>query len=51
MLDSLFKTVIVEVSSQVSDADSYLERTFLSPASVRAANLIQMWMEGAGLRT
>lgn len=51
MLDSLFKTVIVEVSSQVSDADGYLERTFLSPASVRAANLIQMWMEGAGLRT
>lgn len=35
----------------MSDADNYLERTFLSPASLEAANLIQNWMEDAGLRT
>ncbi|XP_042477318.1 allantoate deiminase 2 [Macadamia integrifolia] len=36
---------------KVSDADGYLERTFLSPASIRAGKLIQSWMEDAGLRT
>lgn len=36
---------------QVSDAHGYLERTFMSPASVRAGNLIRMWMEDAGLIT
>ncbi|XP_043701924.1 allantoate deiminase 2 [Telopea speciosissima] len=36
---------------KVSDADGYLERTFLSPASTRAGKLIQSWMEDAGLRT
>nr|QEE59984.1 peptidase M20/M25/M40 family protein [Betula platyphylla] len=36
---------------KVSDADGYLERTFMSPASVRAGNLIRGWMEDAGLRT
>ncbi|XP_059625542.1 allantoate deiminase 2 isoform X3 [Cornus florida] len=36
---------------KVSDADGYLERTFLSPASVRAGNLIRKWMEDAGLIT
>lgn len=36
---------------QVSDADGYLERTFMSPASVRAGNLIRAWMEDAGLTT
>ncbi|KAK9074952.1 hypothetical protein SSX86_003271 [Deinandra increscens subsp. villosa] len=36
---------------KVSDADSYLERTFLSPASIRAGNLIRTWMEDAGLTT
>ncbi|XP_020596337.1 allantoate deiminase 2 isoform X2 [Phalaenopsis equestris] len=36
---------------KVSDADNYLERTFLSPASIRAGNLIQEWMEDAGLKT
>ncbi|CAN1225593.1 Allantoate deiminase 2 [Linum grandiflorum] len=36
---------------KVSDADGYLERTFMSPASVRAANLIRGWMEDAGLTT
>lgn len=36
---------------KVSDADGYLERTFLSPASIRAGNLIRTWMEDAGLTT
>ncbi|XVE94299.1 hypothetical protein REPUB_Repub01dG0269100 [Reevesia pubescens] len=36
---------------KVSDADAYLERTFMSPASVRAGILIREWMEDAGLRT
>ncbi|XP_039053765.1 allantoate deiminase 2-like, partial [Hibiscus syriacus] len=36
---------------KVSDADDYLERTFMSPASVRAGILIREWMEDAGLRT
>jgi allantoate deiminase len=36
---------------KVSDADGYLERTFMSPASVRAANVIRRWMEDAGLIT
>ncbi|XP_041025963.1 allantoate deiminase 2-like [Juglans microcarpa x Juglans regia] len=36
---------------KVSDADGYLERTFMSPASVSAGNIIRGWMEDAGLRT
>ncbi|XP_057549473.1 allantoate deiminase 2 isoform X2 [Amaranthus tricolor] len=36
---------------KVSDVDGYLERTFMSPASIRAANVIRRWMEDAGLRT
>ena len=36
---------------QASDADGYLDRTFMSPASLRAGNLIRGWMEDAGLRT
>ncbi|XP_062161510.1 allantoate deiminase 2 [Alnus glutinosa] len=36
---------------KVSDADGYLERTFMSPASVRVGNLIRGWMGDAGLRT
>ncbi|KAK4754338.1 hypothetical protein SAY87_002442 [Trapa incisa] len=36
---------------KVSDAEGYLERTFMSPASVRAGYLIRGWMEDAGLRT
>ncbi|KAG0451571.1 hypothetical protein HPP92_026370 [Vanilla planifolia] len=36
---------------KVSDADSYLARTFLSSASMKAMNLIQNWMEDAGLKT
>ncbi|KAG2687946.1 hypothetical protein I3760_09G072500 [Carya illinoinensis] len=39
------------LDKQVSDADGYLERTFMSPASVRAGNIIRGWMEDAGLRT
>ncbi|XP_010260695.1 PREDICTED: allantoate deiminase isoform X2 [Nelumbo nucifera] len=36
---------------KVTDAEGYLERTFLSPASARAGDLIRSWMEEAGLRT
>lgn len=36
---------------KISDADGYLERTFMSLASVRAGNVIREWMEDAGLRT
>lgn len=39
------------MNEQVSDANDYLERTFLSPASMRAIHLTQKWMEDAGLRT
>ncbi|KAJ4849099.1 hypothetical protein Tsubulata_034476 [Turnera subulata] len=34
---------------KVSDSDSHLERTFMSPAALRAGNLIRDWMEDAGL--
>ncbi|CAL9772546.1 unnamed protein product [Musa acuminata subsp. burmannicoides] len=37
--------------AKISDADGYLERTFLSSASVKAAQLIIEWMRDAGLRT
>ncbi|KAJ3679278.1 hypothetical protein LUZ60_017289 [Juncus effusus] len=36
---------------KVSDRESYLERTFLSPASIRARDLIKTWMQDAGLKT
>jgi allantoate deiminase len=36
---------------KVSDGEGYLERTFLSPASLRATDLIRSWMHDAGLRT
>ncbi|XP_074275785.1 allantoate deiminase 2 [Silene latifolia] len=36
---------------KVSDVDGYLERTFMSPASIKAASVIRQWMEDAGLRT
>ncbi|KAJ8758649.1 hypothetical protein K2173_000370 [Erythroxylum novogranatense] len=36
---------------KVSDANGYLERTFMSKASLRAGNLIRDWMEDAGLAT
>lgn len=35
----------------MSDAVAHLERTFMSPASIRAINLIRGWMEDAGLST
>ncbi|XP_019439323.1 PREDICTED: allantoate deiminase-like isoform X1 [Lupinus angustifolius] len=36
---------------KVSDGSGYLERTFLSPASMRAIDVIRKWMEDANLRT
>nr|CAD1834537.1 unnamed protein product [Ananas comosus var. bracteatus] len=36
---------------EVSDREGYLERTFLSPATLRATDLIISWMQDAGLRT
>ncbi|KAH9616575.1 hypothetical protein KSS87_009587 [Heliosperma pusillum] len=36
---------------KVSDVDGYLERTFMSPASIKAASVIRLWMEDAGLTT
>jgi allantoate deiminase len=36
---------------QISDGEGYLERTFLSPASIRATNVIISWMKDAGLTT
>ncbi|XP_022994389.1 allantoate deiminase 2-like [Cucurbita maxima] len=36
---------------KVSDAARYLERTFLSPASIKARFLLKKWMEDSGLRT
>ncbi|KAH9316277.1 hypothetical protein KI387_024904, partial [Taxus chinensis] len=36
---------------KISDAGEYLQRTFLSPASIMARNLIEEWMQDAGLRT
>ncbi|KAK1397551.1 hypothetical protein POM88_007414 [Heracleum sosnowskyi] len=40
-----------EMGLVVTDAQGYLERTFLSHASVRAGKLISKWMEDAGLTT
>merc|ERR1712178_673058 len=34
---------------EISDSDSYMERTFMSPAWNRAAKLIEEWMIEAGL--
>ncbi|KAH9316274.1 hypothetical protein KI387_024901, partial [Taxus chinensis] len=36
---------------KISDAEEYLQRTFLSPAAIMAGNLIEEWMQDAGLRT
>ncbi|KAE9598696.1 Allantoate deiminase 1 [Lupinus albus] len=36
---------------KVSDGSGYLERTFLSPASMRAIDVIRKWMEDANLGT
>lgn len=37
--------------NQISDGEGYLERTFLSPASIRATAVIVSWMKDAGLTT
>lgn len=39
------------VGLQISDSNEFLERTFLSPAAVRAGLLISSWMRDAGLFT
>ncbi|PIA37661.1 hypothetical protein AQUCO_03000308v1 [Aquilegia coerulea] len=56
--NSLFPQILKEEAvsrltelGKVSDADHFLERTFLSPASGRARSVIRSWMEDAGLRT
>ncbi|KAF3774164.1 Allantoate deiminase [Nymphaea thermarum] len=36
---------------EVTDGNGYLERTFLSPASFRALDLVRDWMQDAGLTT
>uniref|UniRef100_A0A0D9WT05 allantoate deiminase n=1 Tax=Leersia perrieri TaxID=77586 RepID=A0A0D9WT05_9ORYZ len=36
---------------KISDGEGYLERTFLSPASIRASHVIISWMKDAGLTT
>jgi hypothetical protein len=36
---------------KISDGEGYLERTFLSPASIRATAVIISWMKEAGLTT
>lgn len=36
---------------QISDSNEFLERTFLSPAAVKAGLLISSWMRDAGLFT
>lgn len=35
----------------MSDAATHLERTFMSPASIRGIKLLREWMEDAGLST
>lgn len=42
---------LILLNLQVSDAVAHLERTFMSPASIRAISLIRGWMEDAGLST
>ena len=39
------------VCLQISDSNEFLERTFLSPAAVKAGLLISSWMRDAGLFT
>ncbi|KAL6603683.1 hypothetical protein ACP70R_044044 [Stipagrostis hirtigluma subsp. patula] len=41
----------LEELGKISDGDGYLERTFLSPASIRATAVIISWMKDAGLTT
>ncbi|KAI4388514.1 hypothetical protein MLD38_000834 [Melastoma candidum] len=44
-------TARLNVLGKISDAEDHLERTFMSPASLRAGNQIHEWMEDAGMRT
>lgn len=37
--------------AQISDVKGSLQRTFLSPAALRAARVIDSWMQDAGMRT
>jgi len=41
----------LQLLGEISDADGSLVRTFLSPAHVKAAAKIELWMREAGLRT
>jgi len=41
----------LDVLADISDSDFHLERTFLSPGSLRALASVRRWMEDAGLRT
>merc|ERR1711915_590673 len=41
----------LEQLGKISDSEKYLQRTFLSPASIKAGNLIEEWMKDAGLKT
>ncbi|KAJ6805220.1 putative allantoate deiminase [Iris pallida] len=56
--DELYREILrdetverIKELGKISDADGFLERTFLSPASIRAIELIQSWMMDAGLKT
>ncbi|XP_038980554.1 allantoate deiminase isoform X2 [Phoenix dactylifera] len=56
--DELFREILrdeavsrINQLGKISDADGYLERTFLSPGSIRATDLIMSWMQDAGLKT
>jgi hypothetical protein len=46
----VFDTALI-CMNQISDGEGYLERTFLSPASIRATAVIISWMKEAGLTT
>ena len=39
----------LDVLADISDSDFHLERTFLSPGSLRALASVRRWMEDAGL--
>ena len=41
----------LEALLQISDSDLHLERTFLSPASLRALAATRRWMQDAGMKT
>ncbi|KAF0904923.1 hypothetical protein E2562_038705 [Oryza meyeriana var. granulata] len=56
--DGLYKEILRDETvlrlkelGKISDGEGYLERTFLSPASIRASGVIISWMKDAGLTT